>query len=146
MLRIINAALNAELFFAIAKHKLILVEVDAVYTKPFTTTAIMIAPGQTTTVLLNANQVPDDSKATFEMAARPYLSSVFPYNNSTTLGYLTYKTTGGNYVPRRPTRLQITNLPEPQGTVFATRFSKKLRSLASSKYPCYVPKKSTKGL
>ncbi|XVF53802.1 hypothetical protein PTKIN_Ptkin05aG0128100 [Pterospermum kingtungense] len=141
LLRIINAALNAELFFAIAKHTLIVVEVDAVYSKPFTTTSIMIAPGQTTSVVLNANGVPD-STGIFAMAARPYLSSVFPNNNSTTVGFLKYKSRDGDSKP--PSRLQITNLPEPQGTVFATTFTKKLRSLASSDYPCKVPKKIDK--
>ncbi|XP_074351662.1 26S proteasome regulatory subunit 7-like [Apium graveolens] len=34
-----------------------LVEIDAVYTKPFTTSAILIAPGQTTNVLVHANQM-----------------------------------------------------------------------------------------
>ncbi|KAI5397655.1 Aldehyde dehydrogenase 2 member B7 [Lathyrus oleraceus] len=51
LMRIINAALNDELFFAIAGHNMTVVEVDAVYTKPFTTQAILIAPGQTTNVL-----------------------------------------------------------------------------------------------
>ena len=41
-------ALNDELFSAIAGHNLTVVEIDAVYTKRFTTSAILIAPGQTT--------------------------------------------------------------------------------------------------
>ncbi|KAK6261439.1 hypothetical protein QUC31_007255 [Theobroma cacao] len=144
LLRIINAALNDELFFAIAKHTLTVVEVDAVYTKPFTTTAIMIAPGQTTTVLLNTNQLPD-STGIFAMAARPYLSSVVPFDNSTTVGFLKYKGASGNFMPpTRLDRLQLYNLPELQDTAFATRFDKKLRSLASSQYPCNVPKKIDK--
>jgi laccase len=75
LLRIINAALTNELFFAIAKHTLTVVEVDAVYTKPFATTSIMISPGQTTTVLMTANKVPDFT-GMFVMAARPYRTSV----------------------------------------------------------------------
>nr|GLL21776.1 laccase-1 [Ipomoea trifida] len=74
---IINAALNDELFFAVANHTLTVVEIDAVYTKPFTTTAIMVAPGQTTNVLLTANQDPrGPNGGAFVMAARPYLTSV----------------------------------------------------------------------
>ena len=37
LLRIINAALNDELFFGIAGHDMTVVEIDAVYTQPFTT-------------------------------------------------------------------------------------------------------------
>ncbi|KAL1553673.1 laccase [Salvia divinorum] len=74
-----------ELFFAVANHTLTVVEI----TKPFTTSAIMITPGQTTTLLLTA----DKSTGAFVMAARPYLTSVFPFNNSTTIGYLKYTST-----------------------------------------------------
>nr|CAD1834262.1 unnamed protein product [Ananas comosus var. bracteatus] len=55
LLRIVNAALNDELFFAIAGHNMTVVEIDAVYTKPFATDAILIAPGQTTNVLVKAD-------------------------------------------------------------------------------------------
>ena len=54
MLRLINAALNDELFFSVANHSLTVVEVDAVYVKPFTVDTLLIAPGQTTNVLLAA--------------------------------------------------------------------------------------------
>ncbi|KAM0046931.1 putative laccase [Helianthus debilis subsp. tardiflorus] len=47
MLRIINTALNEELFFKIAGHKLMVVEVDAVCVKPFKTNTIVITPSQT---------------------------------------------------------------------------------------------------
>ncbi|XVE66979.1 hypothetical protein DITRI_Ditri08aG0123400 [Diplodiscus trichospermus] len=39
-------------------HDLTVVEIDAVYAKPFTTKAILIAPGQTTNVLVQATQAP----------------------------------------------------------------------------------------
>ncbi|KAJ6881793.1 hypothetical protein NC651_028408 [Populus alba x Populus x berolinensis] len=141
MLRIINAALANELFFAIAKHKLTVVEVDAVYTKPFTTTSIMIAPGQTTTVLMTANQVPD-STGMFAMAARPYLTSVFPFNNSTTISFLRYKNARNRRgkPPSNLSSLKLHNLPAMEDTAFATKFSGNIKSLASPKYPCDVPK------
>lgn len=139
MLRIINAALNDELFFAIANHTLTVIDIDAVYTKPFTTTAIMITPGQTTTVLLTANQFPDAS-GMFAMAARPYLTSFFPFDNSTTVGFLQYKNMGNFGKIRSPYNLQLYNLPKMEDTAFATKFSDSLRSLASSQYPCNVPK------
>ncbi|KAJ6968825.1 laccase-4-like [Populus alba x Populus x berolinensis] len=56
MLRLINAALNEELFFKIAGHKLTVVEVDATYVKPFKTDTVLIAPGQTTNVLVTTNK------------------------------------------------------------------------------------------
>lgn len=144
LLRIINAALNAELFFAIANHTLTVVEIDGLYTKPFTTTAIMIAPGQTTNVLLTADQVPDSS-AMFPMAANNYVTSIFPFDNSTTMGFLRYKTiTTPRAKPlNRPAVYSLSslyNLPQMKDTAFATGFSSKLRSLASAQYPCNVPK------
>ncbi|XP_071901139.1 laccase-1-like [Coffea arabica] len=142
LLRIINAALNDELFFAVADHTLTVVEIDAVYTKPFTTKAIMIAPGQTTNVLLTANQKPD-STGMFVLAARPYLTSIFPFDNSTTIGFLKYKTTKSKEtveLPLPPYTLP-SNLPALQDTEFATEFAKQLRSLGSAQYPCKVPKK-----
>lgn len=143
MLRIINAALNDELFFSVANHTLTVVEIDAVYTKPFTTTAIMITPGQTTTVLLTANQlVPDSSTGTFVMAARPYVTSVFPFNNSTTIGFLKYKITKTSKL--QPLGYIPYSLPKMEDTAFATTFSKNLRSLGSAEYPCEVPKKIDK--
>ena len=145
LFRIINAALNDELFFAIANHTLTVVEADAVYTKPFTTRAIMVAPGQTTNVLVTANQVPDSS-GMFVMAAKPYVTAVFPFDNSTTAGFLKYKSTSTEKIeaPTLPTNLAFHYLPEMKDTVYATTFSKMLRSLASPEYPCNVPKKIDK--
>lgn len=147
LLRIINAALSAELYFAVANHTLTVVEVDATYTKPFTTKAIMVTPGQTTNVLLTANQTPKpNSSGMFVMTARPYRTSVFPFDNSTTIGFLRYQNTSSEkmksfYVP---TNLSNHNLPEMEDTNFATEFSEKLRSIASSEYPCNVPRKIDK--
>lgn len=141
LLRIINAALNDELFFAVANHSLTVVEIDAAYTKPFATPAILITPGQTTTVLLTADKL----SGMFVMAARPYLTSVFPFDNSTTIGFLKYTTTTSKFEtitnpnpnPKSPTL--PTNLPAMEDTPFATHFSNSLRSLASKDYPCNVP-------
>ena len=52
MLRLINSALNDELFFGIANHTLTVVEADANYVKPFTVNTLVISPGQTMNVLL----------------------------------------------------------------------------------------------
>ncbi|KAG5618913.1 hypothetical protein H5410_018737 [Solanum commersonii] len=135
LLRIINAALNDELFFAVANHTLTVVEIDAVYTKPFTTKAIMITPGQTTNVLITANQIPD-STGTFVMAARPYLTSVFPFDNSTTIDFLKYKIPNTK-ITKTPVKSFTlpSNLPQMEDTQFATKFTEKLKSLGSPEYP-----------
>ncbi|KAF8412088.1 hypothetical protein HHK36_000042 [Tetracentron sinense] len=71
LLRIINAGLNTENFFAIANHKLTIVEADAEYTKPFTVDRLMIAPGQTMNVLITADQ----PIGRYSMAMGPYMSA-----------------------------------------------------------------------
>ncbi|GFZ15075.1 laccase 12 [Actinidia rufa] len=59
LIRVINAAImNQQLFFTIANHKFTVVGADASYLKPFTTSVIMLGPGQTTDVLITANQPP----------------------------------------------------------------------------------------
>ncbi|KAE8705005.1 Laccase-4 [Hibiscus syriacus] len=87
LLRIVNAALNDELFFAIAGHNMTVVEVDAVYTKPFVTQVILIAPGQTTNVLVRADQSP----GRYFMAARPFMDAPLPVDNKTATGIFQYK-------------------------------------------------------
>ncbi|QCE11665.1 laccase-17-like [Vigna unguiculata] len=145
LLRLINAALNDELFFSIANHTLTVVDVDAIYVKPFDTDTILIAPGQTTNVLLKTkSKYPN---ATFFMSARPYATGQGTFDNSTVAGILEYE------VP--PHSLHSTNslknlslfkpiLPALNDTSFATKFSNKLRSLASPQFPANVPQKVDK--
>ncbi|XP_023750796.1 laccase-1 [Lactuca sativa] len=146
MLRIINAALNDELFFTIANHTLTVVEIDASYTKPFDTEAIMITPGQTSTVLFTANQDKHDSTGLFVMAARPYLTTVFPFDNTTTIGFLKYKgTLAENMALPEPYKVRLPyHLPQMEDHAFAISFSNQLRSLGTPKYPCSVPKRIDK--
>ncbi|XP_059667841.1 laccase-17-like [Cornus florida] len=140
LLRLINAALNDELFFSIANHTVTVVEADAVYVKPFKTSIVLITPGQTTNVLLKANSnIPNN--ATFLMAARPYATGPATFDNTTTAGILEY------HHPSSATKSQKKNLPllKPKfpkfnDTLFATKFTNKLRSLATKKFPANVPK------
>ncbi|KAK1410787.1 hypothetical protein QVD17_37326 [Tagetes erecta] len=136
MLRIINAALNDELFFAIANHTLTVVEIDASYTKPFDTEAIMITPGQTFTVLLKTNQ----HNGMFVMAARPYLTTVFPFDNSTTIGFLKYNKATTALITNTSNIILPHNLPHMEDHAYATKFVSQLRSLGTTQYPCKVPK------
>ncbi|KAG5582865.1 hypothetical protein H5410_053492 [Solanum commersonii] len=89
LLRMINAALNDELFFSIANHTLTVVEADALYVKPFDTKTVLITPGQTTNVLLKTkSKYPN---ATFLMFARPYVTGQGTFDNSTVAGILEYE-------------------------------------------------------
>ncbi|KAJ0028187.1 hypothetical protein Pint_35635 [Pistacia integerrima] len=129
LLRIVNAALNDELFFAIAGHNMTVVEIDAVYAKPFTTQAILIAPGQTTNVLVKADQSP----SRYFMAARPFMDAPIPVDNKTVTAILQYKGIPNTVPPTLP------QLPAPNDTNFALSYTSKLKSLNTPQYPAQVP-------
>ncbi|BBH07933.1 laccase 11, partial [Prunus dulcis] len=131
LLRIINAALNDELFFAIAGHNLTVVEVDAVYTKPFTTQAILIAPGQTTNVLVQANQ----ASGRYFMATRPFMDAPVPIDNKAATGIFQYRGIPNTVLPSLP------QLPVSNDTSFALSYGKKLKSLNTPNFPANVPLK-----
>ncbi|KAK4492084.1 hypothetical protein RD792_002881, partial [Penstemon davidsonii] len=130
LLRIINAALNEELFFKIGGHKLTVVEVDATYVKPFETDTIFIAPGQTTNALLTTHR-----------PTGRYLISVSPFMDSTIIDVdNTTATATLNYAGTLTSSSTILTDPPPRNaTSIAAKFTKSLRSLNSLKYPCKVP-------
>ena len=136
LLRIINAALDDELFFAIAGHNLTVVEVDAVYTKPFTTQAILIAPGQTTNVLVKANQV----AGRYFMATRTFMDAPIPVDSNAATAIFQYKGIPNTVLPSLP------SLPAANDTRFALSYNKKLRSLNTPRYPANVPLKVDRNL
>ncbi|WCJ22442.1 laccase 6 [Euphorbia peplus] len=87
MLRLINAGLNMENFFAIANHKFTVVEADAEYTKPFTTDRVMLGPGQTMNILVTADQ----PIGKYSMAMGPYMSAQgVPFQNISAISYFNY--------------------------------------------------------
>ncbi|GLT67026.1 hypothetical protein SLA2020_393610 [Shorea laevis] len=135
MLRLINAALNEELFFRIANHTLTVVEADAVYVKPFKTSILLISPGQTTNVLLKTKSNPPN--ATFFMLARPYFTGMGTFDNSTVAGILEYEQTPSTNLKNRP--LLKPSLPPINATNIVANFSSKFRSLANSQFPVNVP-------
>ncbi|KAL2945609.1 Laccase-17 [Bienertia sinuspersici] len=137
LLRLINAALNDELFFSIANHTLTTVDVDAVYVKPFETDTIVITPGQTTNVLLKTK--PYNPEATFLMMARPYVTGNGTFDNSTVAGILEYHHPKPAKSMKQLPMFKPT-LPKLRDTSFVTNFTNKLRSLANSKFPANVPK------
>ncbi|CAI9779225.1 unnamed protein product [Fraxinus pennsylvanica] len=132
MLRVINAALNEELFFKIAGHKLTVVEVDATYVKPFKTNAILIAPGQTTNVIVSANQ----NAGKYMVAASPFMDTpTVAVDNMTATATL-------HYLGTLSTSATTLTTPPPQNaTPVANNFINSLRSLNSNLYPTKVPLK-----
>ncbi|GAV59979.1 Cu-oxidase domain-containing protein/Cu-oxidase_2 domain-containing protein/Cu-oxidase_3 domain-containing protein [Cephalotus follicularis] len=135
LLRIINAILNEEMFFAIAKHNLTVVGADGSYMKPITTSYVVITPGQTMDVLVTTNQ----STSYYYMAATPFADTVVPFDNTTTTAIVQYS---GNYTP--PTTTPFPSLPGSNDSDAAADFIAKLRSLASKEHPIRVPKHITK--
>ncbi|KAL1348232.1 hypothetical protein HN51_024202 [Arachis hypogaea] len=125
LLRVINAGLNQPLFFSVANHKLIVVGADASYLKPFTTSVIMLGPGQTTDVLITGDQPP----SRYYMAARAYQSAQnAPFDNTTTTAILDYKSAPcpakGTLAPKPLMPL----LPAYNDTNTVTAFSRSFRS------------------
>ncbi|XP_045821515.1 laccase-15-like [Trifolium pratense] len=132
LLRVVNAAMNLILFMSIAKHKLTVVGVDAMYTKPMTRDYICISPGNTMDILLHANQEPDH----YYMAARAYSTGVgVDFDNTTTTAILQYKE---SYNPLSVPSLPY--LPDYNDTSAAFDFITSIRGIPD-KYSNGVPKK-----
>ncbi|KAG6433303.1 hypothetical protein SASPL_104911 [Salvia splendens] len=124
LVRVVNAALNQQLFLKVANHKLTVVAADASYVKPFTTSVLMLGPGQTTDVLITADQPP----ARYYIAAQAYASAQgAPFDNTTTTAILEYKSApcpakGPNVKPVMP------RMPGFNDTATATAFTTSFRS------------------
>ncbi|KAE8718086.1 Laccase-22 [Hibiscus syriacus] len=127
LLRVVNAAVNDELFFKIAYHNLIVVEVDAAYTKPFKTDMLSLGPGQTTTALLKADQGIEK----YLIAISPFMDTIVAVE--TRIGYLSYNRT----LACTPTTMF--SIPYVNATPVTTVFSNSLRSLNSKEYPANLP-------
>ncbi|MED6134456.1 Lactose Permease [Stylosanthes scabra] len=137
LLRLINAALNGELFFSIANHSVTVVEADALYVKPFKTDIVVIAPGQTTNVLLKTK--PHHQQSRFLMAARPYFTGTGTFDNTTTAAILEYYTTTTTTSKDHHAPLIRPTLPAINDTAYVANFTSKFRSLANDKFPIRVP-------
>ncbi|PPS13085.1 hypothetical protein GOBAR_AA07575 [Gossypium barbadense] len=142
LLHLVNAALNDELFFSIANHTLTVVDVDAIYVKPFEIETLLITPGQTTNVILKTK--PSYPNATFFMTARPYVTGQGTFDNSTVAGILEYESPPNSLHSNIMLPLFKPILPALNDNSFATKFRSKVRSLASIQYPANVPQKVEK--
>ncbi|WKA01056.1 hypothetical protein VitviT2T_019359 [Vitis vinifera] len=129
MLRIVNAAVNDELFFKISGHQLTVVEVDAIYAKPFKTDTLFIAPGQTTNALLTADQ----GAGKYLVVVSPFMDAPIPVDNITGTAILSYTGT----LAASPTVL--TTSPSQNATQLTSSFMDSLKSLNSKQYPANVP-------
>ncbi|XP_019432151.1 PREDICTED: laccase-3-like [Lupinus angustifolius] len=128
LLRIINSALNQELFFSIANHIMTVVGMDAAYTKPLTTRVLMIGPGQTINVLVSADQTP----GRYYMAARAYQTAQnAAFDNTTTTAILEYK--NRNKQKRQSSRPILPALPAFNDTATSTAFTAGIRGLSKIK-------------
>ncbi|KAK7380578.1 hypothetical protein VNO78_33092 [Psophocarpus tetragonolobus] len=133
-LRIVNAAMNHNLFFSVSKHKLKVVGVDSGYSEPLIRDYICISPGQTVDALLHANQDPDD----YYMAARAYSSAVeASFNNGTTTARIHYK---GNHARTKFPSLPY--FPKYNDTKAAFDYYTSIKGLSET-YPYQVPKDIT---
>ncbi|PON32810.1 Laccase [Parasponia andersonii] len=130
MLRIINAALNNQLFFKIANHSVTVVAIDAAYTDPYDTDLVVVAPGQTTDVLFKADQ----AVGSYYMAAHPYITTpptTVEFDSTTTRGIVVYEGSTSASAPVVPT------LPDFFDTPRAHQFYTNLTGLAGG--PQWVP-------
>ncbi|KAL6519457.1 Laccase-4 [Orobanche gracilis] len=132
LLRLINAALNEELFFKIAGHELTVVEVDATYVKPFKTDTILIAPGQTTNAILTTQK----NAGTYTVVASPFMDTpIVVVDNLTATATLHYTGTLST------SQVTLTTPPLRNATSVANNFTNSLRSLNSNTFPAKVPRK-----
>ncbi|KAF3329224.1 laccase-21-like protein [Carex littledalei] len=139
LLRVINSAMSNEFFFAVAGHNVTVVGSDGSYTKPYVNEYIMITPGQTFDLLLEANQFLNSSASyRYYIYATPFFdgSTALSRDPNVTVAILEYKTNG-----TMPSTVPVTtSLPEFFNTTAAAAFIDGLRSLASSEHPVNVPK------
>ncbi|KAG2652015.1 putative laccase-9 [Panicum virgatum] len=133
MLRVINAGLTNDMFFAVAGHNLTVVGSDGHYLKPFTAAHIMIAAGQTMNVLLHADRAADASR--YYMAARTFATNTeIPVNNSTATAVLEYTDAPSSAGPPA-----LPDLPAVGDLPAATAYTAQLLSLATDGHPVDVP-------
>ncbi|XP_022743596.1 laccase-7-like [Durio zibethinus] len=131
LLRIINAALNNQLFYKIANHKMTVVAIDASYTKPYVTDVVVSGPGQTVDVLLTADQ----PVGSYYMGAIPYASAAVQFDNTTTRGVIDYDGAPSSATPLMPA------LPAFNDTPTANKFYTNITGLVGGPHWEPVPRK-----
>ncbi|XP_020236502.1 laccase-7 [Cajanus cajan] len=131
MLRVINAALNAQHFFEIANHTMTVVAIDAAYTQHYNTNILVLAPGQTVDVLLRTDQ----PVGSYYMAFTPYHSAPgVPINANMTRGVVIYEGATSAEKPAMP------DLPAQTDTPTAHKFYTNITGLAGGPHWVAVPR------
>ncbi|KDP42231.1 hypothetical protein JCGZ_02961 [Jatropha curcas] len=139
LLRVINGAVDSDLFFTVANHNLTVVEADARYVQPFETDILLISAGQTTNVLLKTK--PIYPNATFFILARPYSTSQGPIDNSTVAAILEYEIPSNFSKASSKPPIITPSLPQINDTNTAMSFATKFHRLVNSQFPANVPQK-----
>ncbi|KAJ3673349.1 hypothetical protein LUZ60_006723 [Juncus effusus] len=132
LLRMINSAMSTALFVSVANHKLTLVGSDASYTSPLKRDYIVIFPGETLDLLLEADQSP---KKRYYMAARAFdFLNVTQIDNTTTTAIIEY-ISGSDAEKTHPV---LPQLPYYNDTNAATSFTFSIRSLVDKDHEINV--------
>ncbi|XP_065847133.1 putative laccase-9 isoform X2 [Euphorbia lathyris] len=132
LLRVVNGAMNSQLFLAVAQHNLTIVGMDGSYLKPFNSSYIIVYPGNTMDILLTADQAESESdNGLYYIAARQFYSGATDYlvfDNTTVTAIIEYQ---GNYstCSSKTPAFPSDTLPDGLDYVSATEFRKKFRSL-----------------
>ena len=140
LLRVINAAVNFQLYFGVAGHNLTVVEADAEYTKPFSTGYIVLAPGQTTSVLLVANQTAGQYYVAASVFS-PAPTTTVPFPTIPTTAILNYvgSTTNTTTNPNTSTIIgSLPTFPEYNNVTEVQAFANSLRSQSFSRGYYYM--------
>ncbi|KAL8162556.1 hypothetical protein V2J09_014045 [Rumex salicifolius] len=121
LLRIISAAMNEDMVFAVGGHNLTVVGSSAAYIKPIETDHIMISSGQTMDLLLVANQAPQ-----------------YYYMEAEYIGF------GSTYVTRGLIKYKLSNISDPvhpdlPDSVSVANFTHQFVSLNNTNYTYDVP-------
>ncbi|CAI0556398.1 unnamed protein product [Linum tenue] len=149
LLRLVNAALQDMLFFAIVDHRLTVVGTDGSYTKPFKSNYITISPGQTIDVLLEtkpSQQYYSSSSPMkqYYMAARVYSSNPGAvFDNTTATAILHYNDHQDPQSSKAQPTLRLPRLPSVNDTSASVAFTGRLRSLSTSSDAEPAPKDVT---
>ncbi|XP_062024704.1 laccase-14-like [Rosa rugosa] len=135
-LRIINAVMEEEMFFAISGHTFTVVGLDGAYLTPIPTNHIMITPGQTMDILLTANQ----SSGNYYMGASAFVHAgrSDPIDLPVTRAIINYSDYTGSVIQDDLVgQLLPTDI---KNVSYANEFTDRIRGLTGNPdYPITVP-------
>lgn len=128
LLRFINAAVNFQMYVGVTGHSLTVVAVDGEYTKQYTTDILVLAAGQTTDVLLTANQPEGQYYIAATVFSPTATFQLVQFTTTPATAILRYE--GASTVPSATLPLPV--FPEFNNSHFAANFTKSLKGLPYS--------------